>query len=109
MVSISALEALLRSADGRMAHGRRPGCYCVYRYQSKLGCAVNITQPLATIVIIPVRGVPRHLESLWRGLCAQEYRAWRLIWVVESLHDPAHGRVRCRRCSRGGTRRERSF
>ncbi|MGP8032890.1 MAG: glycosyltransferase family 2 protein [Steroidobacteraceae bacterium] len=91
MVSISALEALLWSAMAGWLMVAGLGCYCVYRYQSKLGCAVNVAQPLATVVIIPVRGVPRHLESLWRGLCAQQYRAWRLIWVVESLHDPAHG------------------
>ncbi|MGO9851542.1 MAG: glycosyltransferase family 2 protein [Steroidobacteraceae bacterium] len=91
MVSISALEALLWSAMAGWLMVAGLGCYCVYRYQSKLGCAVNVAQPLATVVIIPVRGVPRHLESLWRGLCAQEYRAWRLIWVVESLHDLAHG------------------
>jgi hypothetical protein len=82
MVSICAMACWLFVAG--------LACYGVYRYQDQLGKPVRVTDGIGAVVIIPVRGLPRHLSLLWHGLCAQQFRHWRLIFVVESTRDPAH-------------------
>ncbi len=43
----------------------------------------------AVAVIIPIRGIPNTLASLWGALGDQTYRRWRLLLVVESVSDLA--------------------
>jgi hypothetical protein len=64
-------------------------CYCVYRYQLGIGRIVTTESTARVAIIIPMRGVPDTLDALWRGLRAQLYGSWRLIFVVESKADPA--------------------
>jgi cellulose synthase/poly-beta-1,6-N-acetylglucosamine synthase-like glycosyltransferase len=44
----------------------------------------------ATVVIIPVKGVPAHLDALWRSICAQIYHPFRIVFAVESTEDAAY-------------------
>jgi hypothetical protein len=56
----------------------------------------KIVHSLSAAVIIPIRGIPPHFEALWRGLCAQSYQLFRVIFAVESELDPAYAAVRSR-------------
>jgi cellulose synthase/poly-beta-1,6-N-acetylglucosamine synthase-like glycosyltransferase len=49
------------------------------------------------VLIIPVRGVPGHLDAMWQGICAQTYCSLRVIFAVESTDDPAYAAVRALR------------
>ncbi len=46
-------------------------------------------QPRAT-VIVPFRGVDSDLPAVVRSFCEQEYPDYRLMFIVDSTHDPAH-------------------
>jgi len=64
-------------------------CYGVYRTQRiRPPAGVGAIEP--TVLIVPVRGIPAHLDELWQGICAQTYPLRRVIFAVESADDPAH-------------------
>jgi cellulose synthase/poly-beta-1,6-N-acetylglucosamine synthase-like glycosyltransferase len=46
------------------------------------------------VLIIPVRGVPVHLAEMWRGISAQSYRSFRVVFAVEGTSDPAYAALR---------------
>lgn len=68
-------------------------CFSVYNVQRDRPPVLVNRQSAATL-IIPVRGVPAHLESLWRGICSQTDRPGRIIFAVESRDDPAFEALR---------------
>lgn len=43
-----------------------------------------------TVIIIPVRGVPAHLNDFWRGICSQKFGPFRIAFAVESVSDTAY-------------------
>ncbi len=63
-------------------------CFSVYNVQRRRS-PVMVDRQTAAVLIIPVRGVPRHLDILWQGICAQSDRPSRVIFSVESREDPA--------------------
>ena len=62
----------------------------VYIYRSRLVFKplVKTRPPIA--VIIPVRGASPNLAMLWKALRSQSYSKFRVLFAVESEHDPAH-------------------
>ena len=64
-------------------------CLCAFNCQFDPPPIETGYQP-ATMVIIPVRGVPEHLDAFWRGIRSQIYRPFRLVFAVESTEDPAY-------------------
>jgi cellulose synthase/poly-beta-1,6-N-acetylglucosamine synthase-like glycosyltransferase len=74
--------------------------YGVWRYQHRLGRRVTIELPMATALILPVRGSTDALPDLWARLQAQDYRGWRLIATVETEADPAYAML-CRLIGEG--------
>lgn len=64
-------------------------CYGVYRAQRDRRPLEFIPDQPA-VLIIPVRGVPPHLGPMWRGISAQSYRSFRVVFAVESAADPAY-------------------
>src|SRR5437016_5715847 len=64
-------------------------CYSVFRAQRvRTPPAPGHFDP--AVLVIPVRGVPEHLDEMWRAICAQSYSPFRVIFVVENPTDPAY-------------------
>jgi hypothetical protein len=68
-------------------------CFLVYK------CVTDLPPPRPgynpqTVLIIPVRGVPKHLDALWRGICTQTFRPFRVVFAVESIDDPVYEALR---------------
>lgn len=65
----------------------------VWIFQRFLSLETPAPGSAMVVVVIPVRGLPIGLPGLWQGLCSQTYPHWRLVFVVESTSDPAHGEI----------------
>jgi cellulose synthase/poly-beta-1,6-N-acetylglucosamine synthase-like glycosyltransferase len=68
-------------------------CVCAYYCQCDPP-AISTGYDPSAVVIIPVRGRPEHVDALWRGLCAQIFRSFRIVFAVESIDDPAYAALR---------------
>ena len=68
-------------------------CFSVYNVQRDRP-PVLLNRQTAAVLIIPVRGVPAHLDALWRGICSQTDRLGRVIFAIESREDPAYEALR---------------
>jgi len=71
-------------------------CFGVYNVQRDRA-PVAVDRPTGAVLIIPVRGIPANLDALWQGICAQSDRPSRVVFAVESAHDPAHGMLQALR------------
>jgi hypothetical protein len=69
-------------------------CYGAHYYLRTVDRRHVLTAHPATVVIIPIRGVPAGFAELWAALRAQTYDRWRLIFAVESETDPACAAIR---------------
>jgi hypothetical protein len=68
-------------------------CFSAYKCQCDPPPIATDYNP-ATVLIIPVRGVPKHLDALWLGICTQIFRPFRVVFAVESVADRAHEALR---------------
>src|SRR5262245_21902859 len=88
-MSILVFDSLVLAAFAGWLSVAAVACLCAFNCQLDPPPIETGYQP-ATVVIIPVRGVPEHLNALWRGICAQIYRPFRIVFAVESVADPAY-------------------
>jgi hypothetical protein len=65
------------------------GLYGTHLYLGGVGHRYRLPAHPATVVIIPIRGVPAGFAELWAAMLAQTYDRWRVMFVVESAADPA--------------------
>ena len=68
-------------------------CFCAFNCQLDPPPIETGYNP-STVVIIPVRGVPEHLDAFWRGIRSQIYWPFRVVFAVESNDDPAYAALR---------------
>jgi hypothetical protein len=59
-------------------------------YRNRLDFKPRVSIRPAIAVIIPVRGASVNLSRLWNALREQTYPKFRVLFAVESEHDPAH-------------------
>ena len=86
---MSAAAVLLWIALAVWVFGAAIACFNCWYFQRGLGRAIELPRGPQIAIVLPVRGVPPHLEAFWAGLRAQAYAPWRLLVAVESRDDPA--------------------
>ena len=92
-MSASFIDVLLAVVLGGWLLVSALSCFGVYRAQRDRDLFLpKCGEP--AVVIIPVHGVPAYLAQMWRGISAQSYRPFRVIFAVESAGDPAFAALR---------------
>jgi cellulose synthase/poly-beta-1,6-N-acetylglucosamine synthase-like glycosyltransferase len=92
-MSASFIDVLLAVVLGGWLLVSALSCFGVYRAQRDRDSFLPKSGEPA-VVIIPVHGVPAYLAQMWRGISAQSYRPFRVIFAVESASDPAFAALR---------------